>query len=89
MGTEVYELPVSFAQRRIWLLDQLDPAGAAYLVPWRVDLDGPLDPDALAAALGTVVQRHETLRTVFRSVDGQPVQVVGAGTVELGRVDLS
>jgi amino acid adenylation domain-containing protein len=89
MSDEVYELPVSFAQRRIWLLDQFDPAGIAYLVPWRVRLDGPVDRAALAAALDTVVERHETLRTTFRSVDGQPVQVVGPAAGQLSYVDLS
>jgi amino acid adenylation domain-containing protein len=88
MDAETYELPVSFAQRRIWLLDQFDPDGTAYVVPWRVRLDGPLDRDALAGALADVVDRHETLRTVFRTVDGQPVQVVGSGTAELSYVDL-
>ena len=89
MDSEVYELPVSFAQRRIWLLDQFDPDGTAYLVPWVVRLDGPVDRDALAAALRTVVERHEALRTVFRAIDGQPVQVIGALVPDLSTVDLT
>ncbi|HYH80071.1 MAG TPA: amino acid adenylation domain-containing protein, partial [Longimicrobium sp.] len=63
-------LPLSFAQQRLWFLEQLGGAGAAYHVPMRLRLKGELDRDALERALGGIVARHEALRTVFREVDG-------------------
>lgn len=69
-------VPVSFAQRRMWILDQLGVDGGAYNVPisWRVPAS--VDVAALAAAVQDVVLRHEALRTVFHSVHGEPYQVV-------------
>ncbi|HEX2202899.1 MAG TPA: amino acid adenylation domain-containing protein [Longimicrobium sp.] len=69
-------LPLSFAQERLWFLDRLQPGSAAYNVPVAVRLAGALDARALERAVGEVVRRHEVLRTVFREVDGAPVQVV-------------
>ncbi|OLF06968.1 hypothetical protein BLA60_29350 [Actinophytocola xinjiangensis] len=66
-------LPLSPAQRRLWLLDQLNESSAAYHSPWVLRLRGALDGGALRAAIADVVARHETLRTVFPVVDGQPV----------------
>ncbi|AEW99306.1 non-ribosomal peptide synthetase [Streptantibioticus cattleyicolor] len=65
--------PPSFAQERLWFLDQADPGSAAYVMPAGVRLRGRLDVAALAGALGRVVRRHETLRTTFTAVDGRPV----------------
>ncbi|QEU88460.1 non-ribosomal peptide synthase/polyketide synthase [Streptomyces viridosporus] len=80
-------LPLSYAQQRLWFLSRLDGAEAAtYNLPVAVRLTGVLDPAALAAALHDVVGRHEVLRTVFREVDGSPVQVVLDGAVP--RLDL-
>jgi amino acid adenylation domain-containing protein len=67
-------IPLSRAQRRLWFLAQLNNAGALYNVPFIFRLSGSLDTDAMRAALGDVVQRHETLRTVFPEVDGEPRQ---------------
>ncbi|HYH80098.1 MAG TPA: amino acid adenylation domain-containing protein, partial [Longimicrobium sp.] len=69
-------LPLSFAQERLWFIDRLEPESAAYNVPvvWRVG--GALDEAALERSLSEIVRRHEALRTVFREVDGSPVQVV-------------
>ncbi|MEU1980659.1 amino acid adenylation domain-containing protein [Nocardia sp. NPDC019395] len=74
-------IPLSPAQHRLWFLNRFgggDPASTpgAYNVPVVLRLRGPLDRDALATALHTVQQQHETLRTVFPEVDGEPVQMV-------------
>ncbi|MFJ5933788.1 condensation domain-containing protein [Streptomyces sp. NPDC093071] len=68
--------PVSFAQRRLWILDRLVPGSCAYNIP--IVLRTPAAPDrrALAGALARVVRRHEVLRTVFPAPDGVPVQQV-------------
>ncbi|HEX2081289.1 MAG TPA: amino acid adenylation domain-containing protein [Longimicrobium sp.] len=70
------EAALSFAQQRLWLIDQMEGAGAAYHVPGAVRLRGRLDARALRGALEEVVRRHEALRTVFRLREGEPVQVV-------------
>ncbi|GAA2657880.1 hypothetical protein GCM10010436_89570 [Paractinoplanes durhamensis] len=67
-------LPVAPAQHRLWLHHQLNGPGPTYNVAFALRLDGALDETALTAALGDVVQRHESLRTVFPTVDGKPVQ---------------
>jgi amino acid adenylation domain-containing protein len=67
-------IPLSFAQQRLWFLHQLGGSGAAYHIPKVLRLHGPLDAEALAGALDRIVQRHESLRTTFPTVDGHPVQ---------------
>lgn len=70
-------LALSFAQQRLWFLDQLDPtASAAYHIPASLLLQGALDQAALTAALDRLVARHESLRTTFRREGEQPVQVI-------------
>jgi amino acid adenylation domain-containing protein len=83
------DLPLSFAQERLWFLDQLEPGSAAYNIPAAVRLDGRLDPGALASALTAIAARHEALRTTFVASGGRPVQVIApAFTVELPWIDL-
>ncbi|MFE9681097.1 amino acid adenylation domain-containing protein [Streptomyces sp. NPDC006285] len=73
---ETFELPTSFGQDRLWLLDRLG-AGSAYHIGGAIRLDGPLDADALERAVARLVERHEILRTTFEfGLDGQLVQLV-------------
>ncbi|MFP2933118.1 amino acid adenylation domain-containing protein, partial [Pyxidicoccus sp. 3LG] len=83
-------LPLSFAQQRLWFLDQLEPGSTSYNLPMPLHVSGPLDLAALRRAFDALVQRHEVLRTHFRSEAGQPVQVIAApGPLPIEVVDLS
>ncbi len=82
--------PVSFAQERLWFLDQLAPGRAVYNLPQAARLSGRVELEALQKALDEIVARHEALRTTFASVDGNPVQVVAeSGSVPLKLIDMS
>jgi amino acid adenylation domain-containing protein len=83
------ELPLSFAQQRLWFLDQLEPGSAVYNMPHGVRLLGPLDVGALAGAIGGVVARHESLRTTFVEHGGRPAQRIAPVAADLPYVDLS
>ncbi|WP_290059537.1 non-ribosomal peptide synthase/polyketide synthase [Amycolatopsis solani] len=69
-------LPLSFAQQRLWFLDEFEPGGTEYLSPTALLLRGDLDVEALRRALDTLVARHESLRTTFEAVDGRGAQFV-------------
>ena len=69
-------LPLSFAQQRLWFLDQLEPNNPLYNVAHIVRMKGTLQVAALEKSLNEIVQRHETLRTSFHTVNDQPVQVI-------------
>ncbi|MCP4658775.1 MAG: hypothetical protein GY856_25470, partial [bacterium] len=75
--------PLSFAQQRLWFLEQLEPGTGLYNIPRPVRLAGQLDLDVLARSLNEIVRRHEILRTTFVSVEGEPLHVI-ASSLELG-----
>ena len=70
------EMPLSFAQERLWFLDQWDPGTPAYNIPFAVRLTGNLSVEAFQRSLDEIVRRHEALRTSFADVEGRPLQVV-------------
>ncbi|HJX27137.1 MAG TPA: amino acid adenylation domain-containing protein, partial [Thermoanaerobaculia bacterium] len=82
--------PASFAQERLWLLDQLEPGEATYHMPAAVRLRGPLNVAALHGASSGAVLRHEALRTLFEATPDGPVQVIlPPAPVPLPEIDLS
>ena len=68
--------PLSYAQQRLWFLDQLEGASATYNMPNAIRLDGPLDLAAFEAVFQEIVRRHEVLRTNFIQQEGRPVQLI-------------
>ena len=82
--------PLSFAQQRLWFLDQLEPGGAAYNLPLPVRLRGELPVALLERIFAALVRRHEALRTTFATHGDQPVQVVHSDLLPaLAQIDLS
>src|SRR5437868_5876624 len=68
--------PLSFAQQRLWFIDQIEPASPAYHVATALRLRGKLDHHILKLALQTVIKRHEILRSLFPTIDGAPAQII-------------
>jgi aspartate racemase len=89
-ASEPKRVPLSFAQERLWFLTQLEPENPSYNLPFALRLSGDLDVAALEKSIEAIIARHETLRTKFVAVDGEPFQFVSAkaaATFEL--LDLS
>jgi amino acid adenylation domain-containing protein len=83
-------LPLSFAQQRLWFVDQLAPGNSAYNIPAAFRIAGSLDAAALERSLDEIVDRHEVLRTTFAAVDGVPAQVIaGKRSFKMRTTDLS
>jgi amino acid adenylation domain-containing protein len=83
-------LPLSFAQQRLWFINQLEPESTLYNMPVAMRLEGELDVAALERSLQEIVRRHEALRTSFRSEQGEPAQVISEDwRIGLPMVDLS
>jgi amino acid adenylation domain-containing protein len=89
VATEAFAFPLSFAQQRLWFLDQLEPGSSVYSIPAALRLTGQLDIMMLKQSFNEVVRRHETLRTTFAVMDEEVVQVIAAtSSVTLLVVDL-
>ncbi|HKG81126.1 MAG TPA: amino acid adenylation domain-containing protein, partial [Pyrinomonadaceae bacterium] len=69
-------LPLSYAQERLWFLDQLHPGSTAYIVAIGKGFSGALDVDVLRASFNELIRRHESLRTTFAALEGEPVQII-------------
>src|ERR1051325_6588922 len=83
-------VPASFAQQRLWFLDQLEPGSTSYNIPIALRLVGELNYGILQQTINEVVRRHETLRTSFAVVELEPVQVIApAVSLALEVVELS
>jgi len=82
-------IPLSFAQQRLWFVEQLHPGSATYLVPQARRIHGPRNTRALERSLADLIRRHEILRTTFMADAGQPIQVIHpAGQYRLPIIDL-
>ncbi|HYO54320.1 condensation domain-containing protein, partial [Archangium sp.] len=81
---------LSFAQQRLWFMDQLTPGDTSFNVPLAARLKGPLEVESLEWSLRELCRRHESLRTTFATVQGQPVQIISPEPrFQLAVVDLS
>jgi amino acid adenylation domain-containing protein len=90
MKEDVSVFPTSFAQQRLWFLDQLEPGLTAYNMSAAYRITGRLNVRALEQSLNEIVRRHEALRTTFASRDGQPVQIIATSSdLALSIIDLS
>ncbi|CAD5921078.1 non-ribosomal peptide synthase/polyketide synthase [Planktothrix agardhii] len=86
--TKDTELPLSFAQQRLWFLDQLQPNSALYNIPMVLRLQGNLNQGALEQSLWSICDRHEVLRTNFVTINGQPTQIIQTTRETISVVDL-
>ena len=84
------DVPLSFAQQRLWFLDQMEPGSPLYNIPAAARFIGELNTAVLERSFNEIVRRHEALRTAFQAVDGQPIQRIAADSaLTLRHIDLS
>jgi amino acid adenylation domain-containing protein len=83
------KLPLSFAQQRLWFLDQLEPGSAAYVMPFALRLNGNLNVTALEQSLGEIFRRHEALRSIFVYEDDKPLQIIVAADFKMLQITLA
>ncbi|NMG07615.1 non-ribosomal peptide synthetase [Brasilonema sp. UFV-L1] len=76
IAPDIEKIPLSFAQERLWLLDQLESDSVAYNMPAAVRIEGKLQPTALERSISEIIRRHEVLRTNFVKQDGQAIQII-------------
>lgn len=89
-GTREGEIALSFAQQRLWFMDQLEPGSSVFNIASAVRLSGPLKTPALEQAFNEIIRRHESLRTTFASVNGRPAQIIKPEqTLKLEVLDIS
>jgi amino acid adenylation domain-containing protein len=84
-----FVFPTTFAQQRLWFLEQLQPGSTSYLVPWSLRIEGELNASALEKSLAEIIRRHEILRTTFSWRDEMPMQVVGSPAFTLTVLNIS
>ncbi|GGH50431.1 hypothetical protein GCM10008014_15540 [Paenibacillus silvae] len=83
-------LPLSFAQQRLWFVDQLSDINHLYSIPLVYNVQGNLNVEVLQQSLSRIVDRHESLRTIFKDIDGTPVQLINSKTeLNINIIDLS
>jgi acyl carrier protein len=88
--TQIERLPLSFVQERLWFIDQLQPGSVGYNVPLALSIRGDVDADQVEQAMNLIIARHESLRTVFASDEGQPrQQILDQVAIALDRIDAS
>jgi hypothetical protein len=88
-GAEFGSFPLSYAQQRLWFLDQLEPGTSAYTIYASFRLAGQLNTAVLKRSLNEIVRRHAALRTTFPTIEGQPIQVIAPSlTLEMPSSDL-
>ena len=89
---EAYIFPASFAQQRLWFLNELVPGNPFYNISNAVRISRHIEDSVLELSLNEIVRRHESLRTTFRTVDGEAVQVIALNQrlqLQLGRPQAS
>ena len=88
--TDVLAFPTSFAQQRLWFLNELEPHTSAYNISTAVRMSGALNIVALGQALSEIVRRHDSMRTTFANLDGRPIQIIkGVSSSRLLFIDMS
>src|SRR5689334_25279276 len=89
MPEDVFVFPLSYAQQRLWFMEQLRPSTALFNISTAVHWPMAVDPAVVEHSINQIVERHEALRTTFTVMDGQPVQVIAPSMrVPLSVVDL-